>query len=1056
MRNSTLWRGTMLSLLIYGLAFSLAYAQERTVTGKVSSDEEGALPGVNIIIQGTGQGTVSDIEGNFSISVPGPESVLVFSSIGYTTEAVTVGNQSVIDMVLVADVTSLKEIVVTGYATQEKKDVTGAVGIVSAQDISALPTTHVTQQLQGRVAGVNVTQDARPGSEAKVRIRGITSLSGANDPLYIVDGVQMGGIGSLNPEDIESLTVLKDAGAASIYGSRAANGVVLITTKKGKKGMNVGFNAYAGVQDPGKGPIDNILTTREYADLNWQILADQGAPVNHPIYGPFDPNNPGQPQFPSWAGETNWWDEVTRTAQIQNYDLTLSGGSDNATFYAGLGWFDQDGTTIHNYYKRLSGRFNSEFRIKDRVTIGQNLSIIYATDNGVSNQSEQNTLMAAYRLQTITPAIVDQEIQGTTRLFLPGDYGGTGISPGMGNNANFLAQRDRSKDNFGQNIRMIGNIYADVKILDGLNFRSTIGGTYGTWFWTNWQGSTYENAENRATDTYQEGAGWGSEWNWTNTLTYNKSFGSNNLLLVGGYEAVKTGIGRSHDGTRAGYFSNDFSYRTLNNGAQIQSLNGGLNTPRSLVSLFLRADYNFKEKYYLSGTFRRDGASPFGSENKWGNFPSVTAAYRITEEAFMSGVSWLPELKLRGGYGTMGSQFAIGPDNQFNLYGANIGQTFYDIGGTGTSSVQGFRPNTIGNTAVQWETNVNTNIGIDAGLFNNTLEIVVDWYTRTSQDLLFRVPVVATAGEATAPVLNIGEMRNQGIDLQIIYKKIWSDWRFTGNLTFTTYNNEILSIAPNTTFFDSGGGRIGSFSRSQVGGSMGQFFGYQVERLYQESDFTAGELNEGLPVQAGAEAGFFKFANNDLTLNADGDQFINPDDRAFIGNPHPDFTYGLNLDLGWKNFDLNAFFFGSEGNDIYNYNKWWLDFWPSFQGQKSKDMLYKAWRPDRTDTDFPKASNKSNFSTNTQSSSYYVEDGSFLRLRNLQIGYTFPKSMFGGELSNFRIYVQGTNLFTISGYSGMDPEMAQTGESGGDTNFGVDRGNLPVVKQYMFGVNLSF
>ena len=605
-------------------------------------------------------------------------------------------------------------------------------------------------------------------------------------------------------------------------------------------------------------------------------------------------------------------------------------------------------------------------------------------------------------------------------------------------------------------MRLIGNVYADVKILDGLNFRTILGGTFGQWFWTNWQGRTYENAENCATDTYQEGAGWGSEWNWTNTVTYNKNFGSHNILLVGGYEAVKTGIGRSHDGTRAGYFSDAFSFRTLSNGAAIQSLNGGLNTPRTLASMFLRADYNFQEKYYLSGTFRRDGASPFGSENKWGNFPSVTAAWRLSEEAFMNSVSWLPEFKLRAGYGTMGSQFAIGPDNQYFLYGADIAATFYDLNGTGNSSLQGFRPTTAGNTQVKWETNTTTNIGFDAGLFNNTVEVVFDWYTRTSDDLLFRPEVVATTGALNPPVLNIGRMRNTGIDLQLIYRRIWSDFRFTGNLTFTTYTNEILSIAPGYTFFDSGGSRIGAFSRSQVGGPMGQFFGYQVERLYQESDFTGGVLNADLPLQTGAEPGFFKYRNNDLTANEAERQFINPDDRGFMGNPHPDFTYGLNLDFGWKNFDLTAFFIGSHGNDIFNYNKWWLDFWPSFQGQKSRDLLLKAWRPDRTDTNVPKASNVSNFSTNTQSTSYYIEDGSFLRLKNLQIGYTFPRSIFGGALNNFRVYAQGINLLTFSGYSGMDPEMSQVGASGADNNFGVDRGNLPAIKQYLFGVNMSF
>lgn len=1055
MRISTLWRGSILSLLVFGMAFSLTYAQERTISGKVISDEEGPLPGVNIIIQGTGQGTVSDIEGNFTITVPGPESVLVFSSIGYTTEAVTVGNQSVIDMVLVADVTSLKEIVVTGYATQEKKDLTGSVGVIKPEELNQMPQGNIVNQMQGRVAGVNITQDSRPGETARIRIRGISSISGANDPLYIVDGVPTGSIAHLNPEDVESISVLKDAGAASIYGSRASNGVVVVTTKKGQKGVQVNYNMYVGQQDPGKGPIDNVLTTQEYADLTWMVLKDQGTATTHPLFGPFDPANPGVPGTPpSWAAETNWWDEITNSAMIMNHDVSLSGGNDNAKFYGSLGYFDQEGTTIYNFYKRFSARFNSEFKIKDRVTIGENLSIMYWRRNNVDNQNESTPLMNTYRLQSITPVIVDQEIDGITHYFMPGDWGGTGIAAGMGNQGNYVSARTRGKENLGQDIRILGNVYADVKILDGLNFRTSIGGNWGQWYWTNWQGRTYENAENRATSTYQEGSGWGSEWTWTNTLTYNKQFGDHRILAVGGYESVKTGIGRSMDATRANYFSEELSYRTLSNGAQITGANSGYNTPRTLLSTFLRADYNYQEKYYLSGTIRRDGASVFGGNNKWGNFPSVSAAWRVTEESFLSNVTFLPEFKLRGGYGTMGNQLPVSPNNQYFLYGGSTATSFYDLNGTGNSSLQGFRPTVTGNESVKWETNVYTNIGFDAGLFNNTLEVVFDWYTRISQDLLFSPEVPAAPfGAGTSPVINVGEMKNSGIDMQLIYKRIWSDFNFSANATLTTYNNEIVKIAENQEFFDAGGSRIGAFSRSQVGRSLGEFFGYNVVGLFQSES----EVSQA-PIQDGAEPGFFRYENVDTQAinEATGRQVINPDDRTFIGNPHPDFTYGLNLDFGWKNFDLSAFFYGSQGNEIFNYNSWWLDFWPSFQGQKSKALFYESWLPTRTDTEVPKASNKSNFSTNTQSTSYYVEDGSFLRLKQLQIGYTFPKSMVGNVFSNLRVYVQGVNLFTVTGYSGMDPEISYSGDSSGDNNFGVDRGNIPVVKQYLFGINMGF
>ncbi len=1068
MRISTLRRSFSLALLLVGFVASLVYAQERTVTGKVTSAEEGPLPGVNVIIQGTGTGTVSDIDGNYSLVVPGPEAVLVFSSIGYTTEAITVGNQTVMDLVLAQDVTSLKEIVVTGYASQEKKDLTGSVGVVKPQELNAMPQGNIVNQLQGRVAGVNVTQDARPGETAKIRIRGISSISGANDPLYVVDGVPTGDISGLNPVDVESLTILKDAGAASIYGSRASNGVIVVTTKKGKKGMSVGYNMYVGSQDPGEGPTD-VLSTEEYAELTWDLLGIQGQAVNHPIFGPFNPSNPGEPTYPSWAAHTNWWDEVTNNALIMNHDISLSGGNDNSKFYGGIGYFDQDGVTIYNWYKRFSGRFNSEFKIKDRVTIGENLTVIHSSNNQVSNQDEGTPLMNVYRLQSITPVIIEDEWVGTTRTWMPGDWAGTGMIAGMGNQGNYVSARTRDKDDVGQTLRLLGNVFADVKILEGLNFKTSFGGSWAQWYWTDWAGSTYENAENRATSAYTEGSGYGTDWTWTNTLTYNKQFGEHRILAVGGYEAVKTGIGRDQSGSRAGYFSDALSYRTLSNGANITGAGSSYYTPRSLVSTFIRADYNFKEKYYLSGTFRRDGSSVFDSETRYGSFPSVSVAWRLSEESFLSGGTFISDLKLRGGYGTMGNQLPVNPSNQYYLYGGSAASSNYDITGTGNGSLQGFRPTRIGNTDVQWETNVYSNIGFDAGLFNNTFEIVFDWYTRTSQDLLFSPEAPAQYGAAEAPALNIGEMKNSGIDMQLIYRKVWTDFRFTANATLTTYKNEIVAIAPGYSYFDSGGSRIGAFSRSQVGNSLGEFFGYEVERLYQEDEFTFDAVNNkyiadaDLPLQDGAEPGFFKYSNidtegtvTDETSPDFGRQIISPEDRTFIGNPHPDFTYGLNLDFGWKNFDLSAFFYGSQGNEIFNYNHWWLDFWPSFQGQKSTALLYEAWRPDRTDTDVPKASNKSNFSTNTQSTSYYIEDGSFLRLKQLQLGYTFPKTSLGNVFTNLRLYVQGVNLFTVTEYSGMDPEMAQSGESGGDNNLGVDRGNVPAVKQYLVGINMSF
>ena len=1045
-----MWKSGVLSLLLLGFALSFTFAQQRTVTGTVTSEDEGALPGVNIVVQGTTQGAVTDAQGNYTISVPGDDATLVFSFIGYSTQAVTVGSQSTINVTLTPDVTSLDEIVVTAYATQKKKDLTGSVGIVSTEELVQMPQSNVTQQIQGRVAGVTVTQDSRPGQSGKVRIRGFSSFQD-NSPLYVIDGISATDINTINPEDIESMTVLKDAGAASIYGARASNGVIVITTKKGSAGgIKVNYNGYVGTQNPGKGP-QNLLNTQEYADLQWLVYANDGISETHPFYGP----SSGDPTIPFWGADTDWWAEATQNAMIQNHDLSMSGGSQNSKYYASIGYFDQDGTTLENWFKRYSMRFNSEFNVKDRVTVGENINLVYRADNGTNaNGSETTAIMTAcYRTPSIIPVIWNSgTFEGLTHTWEDGDWGGTGIAPRLGQAENFVATKTRAKYNKWQNLTVMGNVFADVKILEGLNFRSTFGGSLGYSYSTGWSGKTYERAENYATSTYNENASFGGQWSWTNTLTFARVFGDHNILAVAGYEAVRTSYGRSVSATGSDYYSEEFSYRTVSNGASLLSGSSGLNTQRSLVSQFLRADYNFRSKYYLSGTIRRDGASVFGPDTRYGIFPSVSAGWRISEESFLAGADFISDFKIRGGYGTMGNQLPVSTANQYFLFGGSPRTTYYDLNGTTNSSLQGFRPTRVGNVDAKWETNVTTNVGFDAVLFDRKLELDFDYYIKTSKDLLFNPDLPGTAGTAAAPYVNVGEMKNTGIDLQLIYHQNWGDFSFEANATFTTYKNEIVKIADGYPYFDSGGSRIGSFNRNQTGYSMGQFFGYNVIGLFQEADVTwnatdeVWETNEGVPTQDGAEPGVFRYED----VNGNGE--IDDGDRTFIGNPNPDFTYGLNLVFGYKGFDLTAFFYGSQGNEIFNYNRWWIDFWPSFQGQKSTDLLYNSWTPQRTDATVPKATQASNLSTNTVSNSYYIEDGSFFRLKNLQIGYTFDKSILGNVFSSARIYLQATNLFTITKYTGMDPELA----SFNDTYSGVDEGNLPAVQQYLVGVSLGF
>jgi len=594
---------------------------------------------------------------------------------------------------------------------------------------------------------------------------------------------------------------------------------------------------------------------------------------------------------------------------------------------------------------------------------------------------------------------------------------------------------------------MIGSGFVDIKLMQGLNFKSTLGGTFNNGYWMSYDYKTYERSENNSTQTFSEGAWYGSDWVWTNQLTLDKTFSQHRILAVVGYEGAKYGVGRDVSGQRGGYFSDEVLYRTLNNGATLLNANSNLYTPTTLVSQFARADYSFMDKYMLSATVRRDGSSRFGPDTRYGVFPSVSAGWRISDEVFFEGVSFISEMKIRGSWGQMGNQLAVSPQNQFYSYGGDQGSSFYDIYGTMTGSVQGFRPTRIGNPNAKWETNETTDIGFDAGLLDNKIILKFDWYMKKTKDLLYRVELPGTAGAAEAPYVNIAAMSNKGIDVELAYNERFGDLGFNVSAVMTTYSNNIDKIADGIPFFDAGNqtntaNRInGVPSRNEVGHPMSSFFGYKVLGLFQDASEVASS-----PTQSGAEPGFFKFQDSD------GDGEITPEDRVYIGDPNPKFTYGVNLSFTYKNFDLTSFIYGSQGNDIFNWNLWWIDFWPSFQGQKSTDLLNNSWTPTNTGAKVPKASNKSNFSTNNEINSYYIEDGSFLRLKNLQLGYTIPESITNSvNIQSLRVYVQGVNLLTATKYSGLDPELG-----GWDTSFGIDAGNYPLVKQFLFGINVSF
>lgn len=1045
----------------------LGNGQEISVSGTVTSDEDGTgIPGVNILVMGSTTGTVTDADGNFSMSV-GEDATLVFSAVGYATQEVAVNSRSTIDVVLATDIQALSEVVVTGYTTQQRRDITGAVSTIEAQDIVAIPAGNAEQQLQGRVAGVTVITSGVPGSESLVRIRGFGSFT-SNAPLYIVDGVPIGDISFINSNDIESTTVLKDAGAASIYGSRASGGVVIITTKKGKPGeMKVTYDASYGTQLPGDG--FDLLNPQETADATWIALRNSVGGVDtltgNPVSGQYGSGaNPVLPDYilPAGAMEgdvdfslynsdpdnyygiyeanksgTDYYDAITDPASIQNHTLGIHGGGDNSMYYIGLGYYNQQGVVKNTYLKRYTLRANTEFNVKDRIRIGENFQVSYRQQppGAFNNLNEGNAISFSYRQNPIIP-IYD----------IMGNYAGS-RAPGFSNPQNPVANQDRIKDDKAFNTIIFGNVFAEVDLLEDITFRTSFGGGFGNFHSYNFIYRTYENSENNATNSFNENSGYSYNWVWTNTAKFEKEFDVHRITALLGMESHVIGAGRVIGGGRLGYFTDNVDFRTLNAGEPSGLTNFGTATEGTkLISYFGKADYIFRDKYMLSATLRYDGSSNFSTEEQYGLFPAITAGWRISEEDFFSNVLWADDLKLRVGWGKMGNQ-AIPEGNAFGAFAASAALSAYDINGTSTSTVPGFARTRLGNPFGSWETNTTTNIGVDATLFNNSLQVVLDVYKKVTDDLLYNPEIAAIHGYLDQyPFINIAKMENKGIDLQIIKKgRIASDWNYEADLTFSRYKNEILAVSSGSDEFPGpsfGSSRIGTFTLNKVGHPISSFYGYEVIGLFQN----ASEV-EAAADQEGAAPGRFRYAD------VDGDGEITSDDRTIFGDPNPDFTLGLNLYVSYKNFELEAFFYGVQGNDIIDYTKWFTDFYSTWPGSALHSRaLYNSWTPDRPNATTPILEDASNFSTSGVANSYYMEDGSYFRMRNIQFGYTIPSRVVERwGIDKLKVYVQATNLFTLTDYSGMDPAI-----SGVDTNFGVDYGNYPFVKQFLLGVNLAF
>jgi TonB-dependent starch-binding outer membrane protein SusC len=1040
---------------------------QRTVTGTVTSNDGTPLANASVIVVGQKSGETTSANGTFSIRVPANSNQLRISYVGYEVQEVSVAGQTSISVQLAPSSTNLNEVVVTGYTTQRKKDITGAVSVIEVDQLKAIPSGNAEVQLQGRAPGVTVITANQPGDGASVRIRGFSSLGAGNDPLYIIDGVPSGGLGTISSEDIESMQVLKDAASASIYGARASNGVIVITTKKGKNGPSkLAYDFYYGSQDPGKG-LD-LLNTKEYADLVFLAYKNSGQNLSgtlSSLYG--NGTTPTIPDYilPGGAKEgdpsvdpakyflnyddipssylisranktgTNWFDELTRTAPMMRHNISVSGGNDKNKYFFSGSYFDQQGIIINNFAKRYSLRFNTEFNIKNVLRIGENVQLLYQQDNRISNNDEGGVIAYSYRSQPIIPVY---DIMGNF----------AGSKGGIGNSHNPVASRMRAKADRGNNYNIFGNVYAELDLLKHFTARTSFGGqiNMGNYYYNSFP--EYENQENSVLNAVTEGNSLGRSWTWTNQLTYKNTFGLHSINVLAGTEANLDDF-RSTEARRQGYFSNDLDYRTVSAGSGTQSASGSPNIIRTLYSLFGQVNYSYNDKYLASAVIRRDGASAFGRDKRYGTFPAFSLGWRISEETFLQSVSWITDLKIRGSWGKMGNQ-GINPANQFTQFAGDNGSSFYDIAGTGNSLTQGFYLSFIGNSAGSWETNTTSNIGFDATLFNGKTQIVFDVYKKSTSDLLYAAEQLGNSGTSAAnnpPAFNLGSMKNTGVDLGINQRVDLGGVKLEGTLTFTTYRNEITNISDSTVkFFDvnvvTEQNRIGGyFVRNQVGQALSSYYGYKIVGLFQSD----ADINKSAK-QPDAAPGRFKY------LDRNRDDTITDADKTFLGSPNPDFTYGFNLNASYNNFDLGVYFYGVQGREAINYTKWFTDFYPTFAGGKSKAILYDSWLPTRTNTTVPIAENVASFSSTGQINSYYVEDASYLRLKNLMIGYTLPKKFLSKyKIEKLRIYVQGTNLFTSTKYTGLDPEVI-----GGDQGSGVDVGAYPTVKTFLVGLNLNF
>lgn len=991
------------ALLLTSFGVPSAAAQHQ-VTGSVTAAESGRpLPTINVMVKGTDRGTITNNLGRYSVEATGPQDTLVFSSIGFARTEVPIDGRSTINVSLQQDVVTLEEIVAVGYGQQQRRDVTGAISSVSGEEVSRVATPNVTQALQGRAAGVQVTPaSGEPGQGAVVRIRGVGTLNNAA-PLYVVDGMLLDDIGWLNPNDIASIEVLKDASATAIYGSRGANGVIIVTTQRGSIDRPTSFNidAYTGIQRV-QHPIP-LLNAQEYATLANELAANLG---QEPYFADPSAVGPG----------TDWQREIFQSAPIHNVQLSASGGSDRITYYFSGNVIRQEGAIPRSDFDRLTLRLNNEYQLNDFINLGHNLSFAYT-----EGQNPPNVLRSLYYADpTITPRNDQGEFSDASAR----------SSAGNPSAAIFYTNNERGGN------RLVGNVFADITLPYDVTLRSNFGidnnrtdsRSFTPVFFVSPPQQNQVSSINVTT-------GNSSSWLWENTLNYNFTTDEHRLNALVGITA-QSFVFESLGGGRRDVVGEDRSLWYLNAGGADGQTNFNESNDWKMLSYLFRANYALQDRYLMTASLRVDGSSRFGPDNRYGYFPSFALAWNLHEEPFMQDLGPLSELKLRGSWGQIGND-KIGEYASFATVSGNLNAVF----GPNEDLNFGASPISLANPQIRWETTTQANIGADLSFLNGEVRASLDYYNRLTDGILVALTIPSYVGSASNPTVNAAEVRNQGFEASVNWLGSVGEVDFDLGANGATISNKVRELGEGREFFFTGSvAGMGQTQRTVVGQPIASFWGFKTDGIFQtEEELANAPRRPGNPERPG-----------DLRyVDLNGDGVINDEDRTWIGKSIPDFVFGFTGQLNWRNFDIGAAFSGQTGNTILNGKKA-----NRIQVENWERSYLDRWTGPGTSNTEPRLTQQGH---NFLPSEYWMEDGSFLKLQTAQIGYTLPEiatQRLG--LSQSRIYLSGTNLFTLTGYSGYTPELMTEGVIPGSGGPGIDIGVYPTMRTITLGVDLTF